>query len=43
MFERVREDIQIIRERDPACHSTLEVLLAYPGFHAVQFWRLSHW
>ena len=43
MFERVREDIQIIRERDPACHSTLEVLLAYPGFHAVQFWLLSHW
>ncbi|MCI6530575.1 MAG: serine O-acetyltransferase [Mesosutterella sp.] len=43
MFERIREDIRTINERDPAARGTLDVLLSYPGFHAVQFWRLSHW
>lgn len=35
------EDIRAIRERDPAARSDLEVLLAYPGLHAVLFHRLS--
>ena len=43
MFERILEDIRTIKERDPACKGSLEVLIAYPGFHAVQFWRFSHW
>lgn len=43
MFERIKEDIRIINERDPAAHGALDVLLSYPGFHAVQFWRVSHW
>lgn len=30
-------------ERDPAARSVLEILLCYPGFHAVLFHRLSHW
>jgi len=41
MFRRIREDIRIVFERDPAARSTLEVLLAYPGLHAVWFHRLS--
>lgn len=30
-------------ERDPAARSTIEVAILYPGFHAVVFYRLSHW
>jgi serine O-acetyltransferase len=32
-----------VLERDPAARSRLEIVLAYPGFHAVLFHRLSHW
>jgi serine O-acetyltransferase len=32
-----------VRERDPAARSTLEVLLCYPGVHALAFHRLAHW
>jgi len=42
MFQRIRDDIRIVFERDPAARSTLEVLLAYPGLHAVWVHRLSH-
>lgn len=43
MFDRLRKDIQSVFERDPAARSTLEVLLCYPGLHAVWGHRLSHW
>jgi serine O-acetyltransferase len=43
MFERIREDIRSIRERDPAARSTLEVFLCYPGLWAVWFYRVAHW
>src|SRR5690349_15738252 len=42
-FMFLRETIQIYRERDPAARSWLEVLLCYPGVHAVMWHRLSHW
>lgn len=42
MFERLKEDIDCVFERDPAARNTLEVLTAYPGLHAVLFHRLSH-
>lgn len=42
MFERIREDIRSVFERDPAARSTLEVLLAYPGLHAVWIHRFTH-
>src|SRR4030066_1277571 len=42
MFQRIRDDIRIVFERDPAARSTLEVLLTYPGLHAVWVHRLSH-
>ena len=38
----IRRDIQAAQERDPAATSALEVILAYPGFHARQFHRLAH-
>ena len=42
MFDRVREDIASVFHRDPAARNTLEVLLNYPGLHAVLFHRLAH-
>ncbi|MBI5165952.1 MAG: serine O-acetyltransferase [Magnetospirillum sp.] len=41
VFKRLREDIASIRQRDPAAHSWLEVVLCYPGFHAVVIHRLA--
>jgi serine O-acetyltransferase len=38
----IRSDLAIIKERDPAARGTLEILLCYPGFHAVTLHRLSH-
>lgn len=37
------EDIRAIRERDPAARSTLEVILCYPGLHALIFHRIASW
>ncbi len=41
-FKRLHEDIASIRQRDPAAHSWLEVLLCYPGLHALLVYRLAH-
>jgi serine O-acetyltransferase len=38
----IKQDIQAVFAHDPAAVNTLEVLLAYPGFHARQFHRLAH-
>lgn len=43
MFRQIRQDIQVIFERDPAARSILEVVLCYPGFHALLSHRLAHW
>ncbi|MEN8106569.1 MAG: serine O-acetyltransferase [Pseudomonadota bacterium] len=43
MFERIREDVHSVFERDPAARNTLEVLTTYPGIHAILFHRLNHW
>ena len=43
MFKRLREDIECIRERDPAARSAWEVLTCYPGLHALVFHRRAHW
>lgn len=42
MFERLKEDIDCVFDRDPAARNWLEVVTAYPGFHAVRMHRLSH-
>jgi serine O-acetyltransferase len=43
MFERVREDMETVRMRDPAARSTLEIFFCYPGLWAIWFHRLSSW
>lgn len=42
MFKRLRYDIKTIKERDPAARNSFEVLLLYPGLHAVIGHRVSH-
>lgn len=42
-FRSVREDIAAVFESDPAARSYLEVLVCYPGLHAVWAHHLSHW
>ncbi len=42
-FKRIVNDIDSVFARDPAARSRLEVILCYPGFHAVLFYRLSNW
>jgi len=43
MFKRMQEDIRCVFDRDPAARSTIEVLTAYPGLHALWAHRCSHW
>jgi len=43
MFQRVRSDIKAALERDPAARSRLEVLVCYPGLHAILLHRVGHW
>ena len=42
MFRRLREDIAMVLERDPAARSTFEVVTLYPGVHALALHRLAH-
>ena len=42
MFQRLREDIRIVFDRDPAARTAFEVLTTYPGLHAVLYYRLGH-
>jgi serine O-acetyltransferase len=43
MFNRLREDIETVFERDPAARNWFEVLLCYPGVHALFWHRFAHW
>lgn len=42
MFRTIREDVETIFARDPAAHSTAEVLFFYPGLHALWRHRVAH-
>jgi len=43
VFKLLKADIEACMTRDPAANSRLEVVLVYPGFHALVFYRLGHW
>ena len=43
MLETLRRDVRAVLDRDPAARSALEVILLYPGLHAVWAHRISHW
>jgi serine O-acetyltransferase len=42
MFNTLRQDIRAVFERDPAARTVLEILLFYPGFHALWLHRAAH-
>ncbi|MCF9045367.1 serine O-acetyltransferase [Acinetobacter nectaris] len=42
MLKQLKEDIQAVFTRDPAARNTLEVLVTYPGIHALIFHRMAH-
>ncbi|OFW59408.1 MAG: serine O-acetyltransferase [Candidatus Solincola sediminis] len=41
-IELLREDVEAVKERDPAARGTLEIMLTYPGLHAIWLHRLAH-
>lgn len=43
MVKHIKEDIQTVFERDPAAQSWMEVLLCYPGIHALIAHRMAHY
>jgi serine O-acetyltransferase len=43
LLKNLREEIDATLARDPAARSRLEVVLCYPGFHALVWHRLAHW
>lgn len=42
-FQLLKEDIQCVKDRDPAATSFIEILLLYPGLKAVRSHRKAHW
>ncbi|MEN3005283.1 serine O-acetyltransferase [Dehalobacterium formicoaceticum] len=42
MFKRLKKDVQVVFERDPAATGVWEVILCYPGLHAIWMHRLAH-
>ncbi len=43
LFQRIKKDIRVIFERDPAAKSVFEVIFCYPGLHALLLHRIAHW
>ena len=43
MFSRIRADIAVVFQRDPAARNAWEVITCYPGFHAILMHRFAHW
>lgn len=43
MFEKIKEDIATVKERDPAARSAIEILLLYPGLKAIRMHRRANW
>lgn len=42
MFERLKEDLRCVKERDPAARNNIEIMLLYPGFKAIRMYRKAH-
>jgi serine O-acetyltransferase len=42
MLQTLKEDIQVVFDRDPAARNVWEIVLTYPGFHALFFYRVAH-
>lgn len=42
ILETIKQDIKVVFDRDPAAKSIIEVILCYPGFHAILLHRIAH-
>lgn len=43
MFKQLKEDLQCIKDRDPAARSNFEIMTLYAGYKAIRSHRRSHW
>ena len=43
MFKRLKEDLAVVRDQDPAARHALEIILTYSGLHAIWAHRVAHW
>ncbi len=43
IFSQIKEDILVAMEKDPAARNPVEVMLCYPGVHALVVYRFTHW
>lgn len=43
LFENIRRDVRLIKERDPAARNTFEILTTYPSIVAIRNYRIAHW
>ena len=43
MFDTIKEEINVVFERDPAARSVAETIFTCPGFQAIVFHRFNHW
>lgn len=43
MFTRLKEDINAIKQRDPAARSAIEIMMLYPGYKAIRMHRRANW
>ena len=43
MFDQLKEDIRVVRDRDPAARTAFEILMLYPGLKAVRMHRRARW
>ncbi len=43
MFQRIKEDIAAVKERDPAARNSLEIFFLYPGVKALRMYRRAHY
>ncbi len=43
MLETIKKDLYAVFDRDPAATNIIEVLLTYPGLHALILYRIAHW
>ena len=42
MFSKIKEEVSVVFDRDPAARTVFEVVTTYPGFHAIMIHRLAH-
>lgn len=43
LWQRIKEDVLCVFDRDPAARNVFEIITTYPGVHALQLHRFSHW